>query len=96
MLKAGMQFLKSRPTTYLIPLYTLLMALCFLVFWIVTLICMQKQASINIANGWTNTKEVVFYIFWLIMIVFMALFLYYVMVFIVAYTCANWYYGNQL
>lgn len=30
------------------------------------------------------------------MIVFMALFLYYVMVFIVAYTCANWYYGNQL
>lgn len=95
LLKATMQFVKSRPSVFLIPLALLILALAFLTFWIITLICMQNQSSMNAANGWDNAKEIVFYIFWIFMIIFFAIFLYYVMVFLVAYMVGKWYYGHR-
>lgn len=41
LLKATMQFLRKRPSVYLVPFYIQVLGLCFLAFWIVTLICMQ-------------------------------------------------------
>lgn len=95
LLKATMEFVKQRPSVFLIPIGLLILCLMFLAFWIVTLICMQHQSSTNSNNGWDNAKEIVFYIFWIFMIVFFAIFMYYVLVFLVAYMVGKWYYGHQ-
>lgn len=46
-------------------------------------------------SSFQHAKEIAFYTIWIVMIIFMTLFLYYVMVFLIGYCCANWFYGHH-
>lgn len=45
MLKIAMNFLKDRPSVYFVPVVMFFLGILFLVFWIITLICIQYNAS---------------------------------------------------
>lgn len=56
LLKLANQFLKDRPSVFVIPFLILFLMLLFLAFWIITLICMQYNTSVAIFTHLSYAK----------------------------------------
>lgn len=107
LMQVASQFISEKPSVYVAPLYPFFWGLLFFVYWLVALLAVtytiySKQTiadNLNTDADQNNnteadlTKEIVFLSLWVVVFIFMAEFLYYVLTYLVASACANWYYG---
>lgn len=73
-------FLESRTKIFLITFVMTILAIGFVVFWIISYYCMWALSQLNVTN---DTDYTVGFVFWIILGVFWAFWFYYGMVYLV-------------
>ena len=73
----------------------LLMGLLFFIFWVVSFLPIVYSKALKDSNNQDSGTENFFIFVYTFMFIFMNEFLYYVMVFLIATACGDWYYGIE-
>lgn len=101
LLKVTGNFLKSKPTVLLAPVFTMFVSSFYFIFWVVSFVAIQLSRAPESASAGSrqiNSYDI-FSIIWVFFSLFYSYFFYYVMVFLIATATAMWYFnidGNYL